>query len=450
MSERDLQRIQVLSEVTNRVRTVASASAVLALSTRQVQRLLQAYRSGGAGKLAHKARGRPSNNRIREDVRNQAMALVCEHYPDFGPTLAAEMLAERHELKVSRETLRGWMTEAGLWLSRKQRRSFHQPRLRREALGELVQIDGSEHRWFEDRADPCTLLVFIDDATSRLMQLRFVTSESAFAYFEALQGYLEAHGCPVAFYSDKHSVFRVARKEAKGGQGMTQFGRALAELNIEILCAHSSQAKGRVERVNRTLQDRLVKELRMAKISDIAAANAFLPGFIERFNARFAVAPACPNNRHRPLNIAPDRLRDILCHREQRHVGQQLALSYERKRIILVENETTAGLAGQYVDIYVFADGRLEVRWKGLSLPFTVFDKDQRVTHAAIVENKRLGEVLAFIKSQQDLRPPPRLKTNSERIGYRKKGRTSPGRKSFVDRMVARRRAEQHVAGQDG
>jgi hypothetical protein len=218
MSERELQRIQVLSEVRNRVRTVASASVVLALSTRQAQRLLRAYRSGGAGNLAHKARGRPSNNRIPEGVRNQAMALVCVHYPDFGPTLAAEMLALRHELKVSRETLRGWMTEAGLWLSRRQRRSFHQPRLRREALGELVQIDGSEHRWFEDRAEPCTLLVFIDDAISRLMQLRFVTSESAFAYFEALQGYLEAHGCPIAFYSDKHSVFRVARRRPRAAR----------------------------------------------------------------------------------------------------------------------------------------------------------------------------------------------------------------------------------------
>lgn len=185
----------------------------------------------------------------------------------------------------------------------------------------------------------------------------------------------------------------------------------------------------------------------MAKISAIAAGNAFLPGFIERFNARFAIAPVRPDDRHRPLNITPDRLRAILCHREQRHVGQQLALSYERKRIILVENETTATrLAGQYVDIYDFADGRLEVRWKGLSLPFTVFDKDQRVTHAAIVENKRLGEVLAFIKSQQDQRQPPQLKTNSERIGYRKKGRTSPGRKSFIDRMAERRRAEQPAA----
>ncbi len=155
------------------------------------------------------------------------------------------------------------MVEDGLWLSRKQRRTFHQPRLRRESLGELVQIDGSQHRWFEDRAEPCTLLVFIDDATSRLMQLRFVPSESTSSYFEALQGYLESHGCPVAFYSDKHSVFRMNR-DAAGGQGMTQFGRALAELNIEILCANSSQAKGRVERANRTLQDRLVKELRLA------------------------------------------------------------------------------------------------------------------------------------------------------------------------------------------
>jgi hypothetical protein len=294
MSERDLRRIAVLAEVTSRRRTVASAAAVLALSPRQVHRLMLAYRLGGGGAIAHKARGRPSNNKIAEDVRDRAVRLVRERYPDFGPTLAAETLAENHGLEVSRETLRGWMIDAGLWLPREQRRRFHQPRLRREALGELVQIDGSEHRWFEDRAGPCTLLVFVDDATGRLMQLRFVPSESAFAYFEALRGYLGAHGRPVAFYSDKHSVFRVAKRDAKGGQGVTQFGRALAELGIEILCANSSQAKGRVERVNRTLQDRLVKELRVAGVSGIEAGNAFLPGLIERFNARFAVAPAGP------------------------------------------------------------------------------------------------------------------------------------------------------------
>src|SRR3954447_8498332 len=376
MSERDLQRIQVLSEVTNRRRTVASAAVVLALGTRQVRRLLKAYRLGGGSAIAHKARGRPSNNKIADEVRDRAVGLVRSAYADFGPTLAAEKLLERHGLKVSRETLRGWMVEAGLWLSRQQRRHFHQPRLRREALGELVQIDGSEHRWFEDRADPCTLLVFIDDATGRLMQLRFVPSESAFAYFEALKGYLEAHGCPVAFYSDKHSVFRVARKEAKGGQGMTQFGRALAELNIEILCANSSQAKGRVERVNRTLQDRLVKELRMAEIGSIEAGNAFLPGFLARFNDRFAVTPARPDDRHRPLNLPPDRLRTILCRREQRYVSRELTLSYDRLRIMLERDEVTVGLAGKYVDTYAFADGGLEVRWRGQLLPYRAFDKD--------------------------------------------------------------------------
>ena len=446
MSERDLQRVEVLAEVTHRRRTVASAAAVLALSARQVHRLLDAYRHGGAGALAHKARGRPSNNKIAASVRDQALELVRASYADFGPTLAAEVLAEQHGLKVSRETLRGWMIDAGLWLSRKQRRRFHQPRLRREALGELVQIDGSEHRWFEDRADPCTLLVFVDDASGRLMQLRFVPSESAFAYFEALQGYLETHGRPIAFYSDKHSVFRATQKDAKGGQGMTQFGRALAELNIEILCANSSQAKGRVERANRTLQDRLVKELRLAGISDLVAGNAFLPGFIERFNARFAVAPARPDDRHRPLNMPPERLRAILCRREQRHVSQQLTLSYDRQRIMLERNDVTEGLAGKYVDTYAFADGGLEVRWQGLSLPFKAFDKDQRVSHAAIVENKRLGEVLAFIKRQQDLRPPPRVKTNSEKLGYQKTGRKSSGRPRLVDKIMAQRRADERHA----
>ena len=267
MSERELRRIEVLSRVVEGRLSVAHAAEVLGLRPRQVQRLLRTFREDGAPALRHKARGRPSNNRLRDGVRDLALALVRESYADFGPTLAAEKLAERHGLKVSRETLRKWMAEDGLWLSRRQRRQFHQPRLRRERLGELVQIDGSEHRWFEDRAPACTLLVFIDDATSRLMQMRFVPSESTFSYFETLEGDLREHGRPVAFYSDKHSIFRVAKEDVKSGHGMTQFGRALAELNVEILCANSSQAKGRVERANRTLQDRLVKEMRLEGVS---------------------------------------------------------------------------------------------------------------------------------------------------------------------------------------
>ena len=424
MSRHELHRIEVLSEVLARRRSEVSAATVLGLSTRQTRRLLAAYRDGGGGAMIHKARGRPSNNRPVAGIREYVIELVRSRYADFGPSLAAEILLTKDGVKVSRETLRKWMIEDGLWLSRKQRRSFHQPRSRRESYGELIQIDGSEHRWFEDRGASCTLLVFIDDATGKLMQLRFVSSESTSSYFDCLRGYLDAHGCPVAFYSDKHTVFRINR-DAKGGQGMTQFGRALAELNIEIICANSSQAKGRVERVNRTLQDRLVKELRLDNIRDMGAGNVFLPAFLERFNEKFSVQAAKPDDAHRRLSVSSERLNDILCHREQRHVGQQLTLAYDRKQLILDRSVVSEELGGQYVDLYDFGDGHLEVRWKGQVLPYRVFNKDQRASHTASVENKRLGHALAIIKAQQNLKYPPKVKTNSEKTGYQKRNGNS-------------------------
>ena len=268
MSERELNRVEVLGQVESGTLTVTAAARLLGLSRRQVHRLLDRFRREGVSGLRHRARGRASNRQFRPGTRDLALSLLRELYPDFGPTLASEQLAERHDLRISRETLRKWMAADGLWLPRHQRKTLHQPRLRRECFGELIQVDGSDHRWFEDRGDPCTLLVFIDDATSTLMELAFVPSESTFSYFMALERYLLKHGRPVAFYSDKHTVFRVAKQDARTGHGMTQFGRALNELNVEIICANSSQAKGRVERANRTLQDRLVKELRLAGISD--------------------------------------------------------------------------------------------------------------------------------------------------------------------------------------
>jgi transposase len=427
MSKRDLQRIEVLTEVLAGRRTTGSAASVLNVSVRQTQRLLTRYRDGGGAALIHKARGRTASNRFNAGVRDYALELVRQNYRDYGPTLAAEVLQERHGVEVSRETLRKWMVEASLWLSRKQRRSFHQPRLRRESYGELVQIDGSEHRWFENRAEPCTLLVFSDDATSKLMQLRFVASESTASYFDVLQGYLQTHGCPIAFYSDKHSIFRVNRLDTKGGQGMTQFGRALAELNIEIICANSSQAKGRVERANRTLQDRLVKELRIADISGMEAGNNFLPAFVGRFNQRFSVRAAKAEDLHRPLNLPAKRISDILCHREQRYIGAQLSFHYDRKQIILEQTELSKGLAGKYVELYDFADRPLEVRWNGALLPYRVFSKDQRVSHTAIIENKRLGHALALVKAQQGLKLATKVMTNSEKTGYKKRGRKAYG-----------------------
>lgn len=443
MSERELNRIGVLAQIDDGRLSVENGAHLLDLTRRQVFRLLERYRVDGASAIRHKSRGKLANNPIHQAKRNYALTLIKETYADFGPTLAAEMPAEHHGFKVSRKTLRKWMVQDGIWLPRKERRKFHQPRLRRECYGELIQIDGSDHHWFEDRGPACTLLVFIDDATSTLMQLRFVRSESTFSYFEALDLHLAAHGRPVAFYSDKHTVFRVANQAAKPGHGMTQFGRALNELNIEILCANSSQAKGRVERANRTLQDRLLKELRLAGISDIGAANAVLPGFSERCNARFAKAPRRSDNLHRPMNIEPDRLRDVFCCRAQRHVGQQLTFSHERKRIILDQNEITCGLAGKYVNTFACPDGRFDTRWQGISLPYSAFDRDQRVTHAAITENKHLSAVLEHIKLAQDKADPKKRPAGKQRTCCKPNGRRNDGWNSKLAIRAKARTASQ-------
>lgn len=440
VSVQELKRVEVLSQVLDGSIATVVAAAVLGISPRQVQRLARRMREHGAGAVRHGARGQPSNHRIGDGVKDFAIDLINENYADFGPTLAAEKLEELHGLKVSRETVRKWMVSEGLWLSRSQRRRFHQPRLRRQYYGELIQIDGSDHRWFEDRAPACTLLVFVDDATGTLMMLRFVPSESTFSYFEALELYLQEHGRPVAFYSDKHTVFRSPRPDGRTAT-ITQFGRALSELNIEILCANSSQAKGRVERANRTLQDRLVKELRLAGISDIEAGNAFLPGFMAAYNQRFAREPARPDNLHRALNVQPDRLAEILCLRDQRYVTNQLSFSFERQRIMLEETELSRTLVGKYVDSYAYADGRLEFRWKGFTLPYKVFDTNQRVTHAAMMDNKRLSAALAYVMAEQEANPVKTVTIGRQRAKYEPTGKPRLGRRPTVAMAAAKRAA---------
>ena len=235
-------------------------------------------------------------------------------------------------------------------VERSRRETIHQPMYRRECYGELIQIDGSQHHWFEDRGPRCTLLVYIDDATSKLMQLKLVECESAFAYFSATQDYLKQHGKPMAFYSDKHSIFRLTKKDAVSGEGMTQFGRALHELNIDIICANTPQAKGRVERANRTLQDRLVKELRLGSISTIDAANAFLPAFLEDYNNRFGKEPANPKDLHRPVSSEED-LREVFSWREERTVSSSLTLQYDKMVFILEPSDYAKELVRQRVTI---------------------------------------------------------------------------------------------------
>ena len=401
MSDGELRRLEVLRDVDRGGLPVGAAAQLLERSERQVWRLLKAFRAEGAPGLISKKRGRPSNRKTSEAIRSAVLWIVRQNYADFGPTLAAEKLAGEHGFAFSSETLRKWMIAEGLWLDRKQRRRrVHQPRHRRECVGELVQVDGCEHWWFEDRGPQCTLLVFVDDATSRLMHLQFVESESTFAYFHAARAYLEAWGKPVAFYSDKHGVFRVNHPGALGGDGMTQFGRALHALNIDIICANSSPAKGRVERAHKTLQDRLVKELRLAGAASLAQGNALLPGFIADYNVRFAKLPANSKDLHRPLRDGDD-LEDAFAWKEERTLSQALTLQYDKVLFIVEPSEQAKTAIGKRVTVVDYPDGRLSIRYRGVELAYRTFDKIQQVDQGAIADNKRLGAVLAMIRDQQ-------------------------------------------------
>lgn len=401
MSRPEIDRMHVLRDVTADRISVNEAAQLMRLSRRQVFRLLKAYRAHGPKTLVSTRRGKPSNRRYPATVRTEALALIKANYADFGPTLACEKLAERHGICLGVETVRRWMLADGLWQDRKQRlKPVHQPRDRRDCLGELVQIDGSQHWWFEERGPKCTLLVFIDDATSRLMHLRFGETESTFDYLLATRTYLERYGKPVAFYSDKHAVFRVNSKGAVGGDGMTQFGRALHQLNIDILCANSPQAKGRVERANGTLQDRLVKEMRLEGISSIEAANAFLPRFMEDYNRRFAKVAFSDKDLHRSLNEHDD-LDDTFAWQEERTLTKDLTLQYDQVMFLLEPNTLTRSLARQRVVVYDYPDGRLAIKHQGRELPYRTFDRRPQVNQGAIVENKRLGPVLAYIAERQ-------------------------------------------------
>lgn len=408
MSDKELARLDTLRRVDRGDLSFTDAAGLLGISERHVFRLMERLRSRGVAALASQRRGRPSNRRLPEALQADAIALVRERYADFGPTFAAEKLAEVHGIHLSRETLRKLMMAAGLWKDRRARRKkVYQPRYRRDCLGELIQIDGCEHWWFEGRGPQASLLVFIDDATSRLMHLRMAPSESAFAYMLATRAYIEEHGKPIAFYSDKHSVFRVQNASARHGDGMTQFGRALDELNIEIICANSAPAKGRVERAHQTLQDRLVKEMRLAGICDIEAANAFLPGFMAKHNARFAVEPFNAKDMHRPLAIHDD-LDAVMVWRKPRMVTASLSLLYDNIIFILEPNEASHAAARKQVMVWEYPDGRVEIRHEGTILPYRIFDKAQRVNQAAIIDSKHLDGALAMAREMQAQRPAVR------------------------------------------
>lgn len=393
MSQAELTRLEVIQRVKRKTLRQRQAAELLSLSVRQVKRLCKAYQRSGAEALICKQRGRPSNNRLPEKTTRKARQLLRRRFYDFGPTLAQEKLAIEG-VTISVETVRQLLIGEGLWRARQARRPvIHQLRERRARLGELVQIDGSPHDWFEGRAPKCTLLVFVDDATSQLMHLQFVEAETTFSYFAAVRSYVTAFGKPLAFYSDKFSVFRVNIPNALSGTGLTQFGRAMKELEIELICAHSPQAKGRVERANQTLQDRLTKELRLRGISSMAEANAYLPEFIAEYNARFAVPPRCAESAHRPLQPSED-LDRVLALCERRTLSKNLTLSYDNVIYQIKTKRAAYTMRSAHVEVRETSTGEITIEYKGRPLDYDVY-REQEQHQARVVPAKLLQPAAA-------------------------------------------------------
>ncbi len=391
MSTKELSRLEVMQRLAEKRMSQKEAGRILDLSTRQIKRLLRAYRQHGAASLVSKHRGRKANNRLAEEVKRKALNLLKTKYQGFGPTLAHEKLVEKDKLQLSDESVRKLMIAEGLWKPRKAKKvTVHPLRERRACFGELVQIDGSPHDWFEGRAEPCVLLVFIDDATGRLVQLLFVESESFFSYCQAAEGYFQQSGKPVAFYSDKHGIFRVNVPSAGSRTNLTQFGRAMQELEIQIICANSPQAKGRVERVIQTLQDRLPKEMRLRNIRTHTAGNAYLPEFIQDFNQRFAEPPRSSVDLHRPLAPKEDLAR-IFAWQEPRILSKNLTLQFHKTVYQIQTERSTYTLRNAQVLVCLTAQGELTILYNGKTLPYTVYN--QQAHQAEIVSTKQLDRV---------------------------------------------------------
>lgn len=391
MSSKEVDRYAVIEQVLRRTMTQADAALWLGVSVRQVKRLSKAVRERGTAGVVSQRRGAPSNRSIEPALRMHYLALVREHYADFGPTLAAEYLAERHGFTHSAETLRGWMIEAGLWKPKRVRpRTVHSPRERRGALGELVQIDGSPHAWFEDRAGKCCLIAFIDDATSQVMSARFYPVESSAAYLDSLQRYVRQHGRPLALYSDRHSIFT---KHDPEDPVPTQFERAVNELNIESILAYSPQAKGRVERLFQTLQDRLVKALRLAGISSIEAANEWLQGYLPKHNARFAKAAHQETDAHRPFDGTPEQLRCICAHHYERTLSKNLTCQFTGQMLVVLSEPMNPRymLRNQRATVIQHLDGEVQLWFKGQQLPLKAFERHQHLALTRVVDDKTVN-----------------------------------------------------------
>jgi transposase len=410
MSVKERERLRVVEGMEEGRLKQAAAGKRLGLSVRQVKRLVRAYRRQGAAGLVSRRRGQPSNRRIAAAERERVVGLVRRRYADFGPTLAREYLSRDHGYRHGRETLRQWMIAAELWRPKAVRaKRVHQLRERRGQVGELVQIDGSPHAWLEGRGPRLTLIIFVDDATSRLVYARFEAAETTRAYLRALRAYVRAHGCPVALYSDKHSIFG---KHDPEDPEPTQFERAARALDIAPILALTPQAKGRVERAFQTLQDRLVKALRLAKVRTCEAANAFLPGFVADYNDRFAAVPRESADAHRPLGLDAEGLGWITSEQHTRTLSRALSCQYRGQLYVI----NTGGAPA-----YHLRGAKLTVCDDGPQVPVVLLHRGKPLRYSRltrrdlqprVADDKTLGAMVdeavrRRIASQPAASPPP-------------------------------------------
>jgi transposase len=392
MSEKEIKKTEMMSQLAEKQITQRMAATHLGITVRQVKRLWRKYKDQGVEGLINKSRGKPSHNQLNDEIKKSVVNLILERYRDFGPTLATEKLEELHGIKISDESVRKIMIEEGL---RKQRRRRHlkvfQMRERRACFGELIQIDGSDYDWFEGRGPRSTLLVYVDDATGKLVELWFVPHESFFGYCEASRHYFERYGLPGAFYSDRHGIFHLNNPKTASGDGLTDFGRAMKELGVEIICANTPQAKGRVERANKTLQDRLTKELRLQNISTVEEANRWLPTFMEEYNQRFATAPRSSLDYHVPLTDS-NNLDLILCRKEPRTLSKNLTFQYCKRIYQIHVDRPTYALRNATVTVLEEPNHEIIVLYKNQPIHYDIFIQQQK--QAEVVPSKSIDHAL--------------------------------------------------------
>jgi len=404
MNAKETERISVMGDLKEKRIKQKQAARVLGITPRQARRVFSRYKREGAAGLVHKSRGRVSNRAIAQEEKDQVIELIKKYYPDFGPTFAHEKLVENHGVKFSISTVRKEMIKQGLWQPKERRLKETYPyRQRRACLGEMEQLDGSPHAWFEDRAEECTLITFIDDATSRIMDGMFVDYEGTFTFFAATRNYLERIGKPLSLYVDKHSTFKVNRQatieeKLRDAQAQSQFSRAMEELNIEIIFAYSPQAKGRVERLFETLQDRLVKEMRLEGISSKQEGTRYFREiYIPKHNNKFAVAPREAANLHRPL-LPQDDLDRIFTVRSQRKTSKDYVVRYRNKRYQLKPPKGYRySLRKAKIIVAENNKGKVSFLYKDKEIPFTISKVQPRKKQVA--SSKSFKEKRVYIPS---------------------------------------------------